>query len=149
MSGETRTIEGVDIKVPELNFSITKRFAAGHISLTNIAAWYAMSKTTNNAAWAPAGSTFMFAKRELLFEGVDFDVGSSDCDTVTFMFSGSPNRTVPIGSTGETIQKDGFEYLWIESKPLEDDNAKAIAERPVAAHVERVYYESNFASLGI
>ena len=47
------------------------------------------------------------------------------------------------------IAKKGWEYLWVRYADAKDDTAKAIVKKPIAAYVEKVYEEGNFAGLGI
>jgi hypothetical protein len=45
--------------------------------------------------------------------------------------------------------KKGWEYLWVRYADEEDAGSSTLVKKPVAAYVERVYEEGNFAALGI
>ncbi len=47
------------------------------------------------------------------------------------------------------ISKRGWDHLWVRYQDAEDSTAKALVKRPVAAYVERVYYDGDFSGLGI
>ena len=47
------------------------------------------------------------------------------------------------------IAKKGWEYMWVRYADSEDTVAKAIVKKPIAAYIERVYDEGNFAAMGI
>ena len=46
-------------------------------------------------------------------------------------------------------QKKGWQYLWVRHEDTEDAAAKRIVKRPVAAYVEKLYEDGDFAGLGI
>jgi hypothetical protein len=45
------------------------------------------------------------------------------------------------------ITKRGWDYLWVRYADAEDQNV--LVKQPIAAYVERVYLDGNFALLGI
>jgi len=79
----------------------------------------------------------------------------SECTKLVYAFptneklAASPNRTgITVGSIGG-ISKKGWEYLWVRYADVEDTGSNTLVKRPVAAYVEKVYEEGNFAGLGI
>jgi len=141
------SVEGVDIVVPVFQFSETHALPDAVVTTAYKAAVMLATGTVNNAAFRG------FAAGEVLFLGASgakrgAPGGDGDWD-VTFRFGVSPNRAnLAVGPiTG--IAKKGWEYLWVRYEDAEDDAAKAIVKRPVAAYVERVYLELPFSALGI
>lgn len=132
-------VEGVDVVIPALEFSITKSQSAGVVTLSYIATLVGMTGTTNNATFNG------FAQGELLFLGADFSQSSEGETSVTYKFSASPNQTgLTVGSiTG--IAKKGHEYMWVDYEATEASGK--ISRTPRGVYVHRVYRESNFASL--
>ena len=47
------------------------------------------------------------------------------------------------------IDKEGWHYLWVRFADDEDNAAKTLIKKPIAAYVERVYEYGSFAGLGI
>ena len=101
------------------------------------------------------GSSFWgFSAGELLFTGCNGSrtgKKSSDKWQVTFRFSVQKNQSnIAIGSLG-TINKRGWDVLWVRYKEdtIEQDGKKSVFRVPKAAYVEQVYAEANFSSLGI
>lgn len=86
------------------------------------------------------------AAGECLFLGASGAKRGSDDWEITFRFAGSPNRT---GITVGGISKKGWEYLWVRYADVEDTASNTLVKRLVAAYVEKVYEEGNFAALGI
>src|SRR5690606_20953075 len=63
--------------------------------------------------------------------------------------AGSPNRTgISVGPISG-ISKKGWEYLWVRYADAEDTGSNTLVKQPVAAYVEKVYEDGNFAALGI
>ena len=69
--------------------------------------------------------------------------------TVSGWTRASPNRTNIVIGEITVASKKGWEYLWVRYADAEDAAAKAIVKVPVAAYVEKVYEEGDFAALGI
>jgi hypothetical protein len=134
-------VQGVDVIVPQFEFSLTKTQENGFVSLAYTATLARMTGKTNNATFEN------FNAGELLFLGADFSQQSSGSATITYKFSASPNRTgITIGSiTG--IAKKGHEYLWVFYRPNLSGNF--LVRIPVAVYVHKVYEEGDFSTLGI
>jgi hypothetical protein len=134
-------VQGVDVIVPQFEFSFTKSQENGFVSLSYAATLARMTGKTNNAPFEN------FDAGELLFLGADFSQQSSGPATVTYKFSASPNRTgITIGSiTG--IAKKGHEYLWVFYRPNLSGNF--LVRIPVAVYVHKVYEDGDFNTLGI
>jgi len=136
-------VEGVDIAIPVYNFSETHYLADSVVTPAYRGTLFNLTGKVNN------GSFKGLAAGECLFLGASGAKRGSDDWEITFRFAGSPNRTgITVGSiTG--ISKKGWEYLWVRYADVEDTASNTLVKRPVAAYVEKVYEEGNFAGLGI
>ena len=47
------------------------------------------------------------------------------------------------------ISKEGWQYLWVLFRTIEDGTANALVKRPQAVYVEDVYEKTDFSQLGI
>lgn len=136
-------VEGVEIGIPALKFSVRRRFAQASITLSYVQTLAAMTYTTNN-------DTFLgFAAGELLFIGASGQEGLESDPEITFNFIASPNVTGLMIGDISSIAKGGHEYLWVYFEPIEDDTAKLTVRQPKSVHVEQVYEQSDFDNLGI
>jgi len=144
-------VEGVDITVPVFNFSIRRRVAIADWNAAYVGALYALTGKVNSGSFSVTirGNTYSFAPGECLFLGASGDESSaSEFVEVNYRFAASPNRTgITVGDIGG-ISKKGWEYLWVRYADSEDAAAKAIVKKPIAAYVEKVYEDGNFAVLG-
>lgn len=137
------SVEGVEIGVRALKFSIRKRVPRATITFDYVVLLHNMTFTVNNA-------TFLgFAAGELLFTGASGSQATESDPEVTYNFIASPNDIlIPIGDI-VVISKKGHDYLWVYCEEEEDATANMTVKRPLAAYVEQVYTTSNFSDLGI
>lgn len=134
-------VQGVDIIVPQFEFTTTKTQAVGFVTLAYAATLARLTGKVNNAPFDD------FAAGELLFLGADFSQQSAGPATLAYKWSASPNRTnLTIGNiTG--INKGGHEYMWVFYRP--NLSGTSLVRIPVAVYVHKVYEDGNFALLGI
>ncbi|HBO45788.1 MAG TPA: hypothetical protein DD670_18065 [Planctomycetaceae bacterium] len=139
----SESVEGVDVTVPVYNFSETHYIAAEMVSGAYKAALFALTGRVNAASFRG------FAAGEVLFLGASGSKRGEEDWEITFRFAVSPGATgITVGPiTG--INKRGWDYLWVRYQDAEDAAAGALVKRPVAAYVERVYYDGDFSGLGI
>ena len=137
------SVEGVDVTVPIYNFSETHYIAAEYVTQAYKAVLFTLTGRINAAPFRG------FAAGEVLFLGASGSKRGEEDWEITFRFAASPNVSgMTIGEiTG--INKRGWDYLWVRYEDAEDATAKALVKRPMAAYVERVYYDGNFSGLGI
>ena len=139
-------VEGVDITVPVYNFSETHYLSAAQVTTAYKGTLFQLTGKVNN------GSFRGLAAGECLFLGASGSrrgTGPDDDWEITFRFAGSPNRTgISVGPIGG-IAKKGWEYLWVRYADTEDTDSNTLVKQPVAAYVEKVYEDGNFAALGI
>jgi len=139
-------IDGVDITVPIYTFTETHYLSPEVVTTAYKGTLFHLTGCVNN------GSFKGLAAGECLFLGATGARRGTDPDDlweISFAFAGSPNVSgLTIGDiTGVT--KKGWEYLWIQYQEAEDTAAKMLIRKPIAAYVERVYRDGNFAALGI
>lgn len=133
-------VEGCDRQSPHMEWSVTRVF--GFVTLNYFQSLYALVGTVNNATFYgfPAGT--------LLFIGASLNVRDTEKVTMVYRFAARPNRTdIPICDGLTVPAKDGWEYLWVSYKNVDDANK--LFMQPDAAYVERIYDTSNFAGIGI
>ena len=133
------SVEGVDITVPVLNFTITRRRST--FTLTDFQAIFGLTGRVNSAAFKG------FAAGEVLFLGGSGQRRGEEDWEIAYKFAASPNVTgLSIGGiTG--IDKTGWEYLWVRYADAVDEDT--LIQRPVAVYVEKVYESGDFSLLGI
>ncbi|MEX2218845.1 MAG: hypothetical protein WD749_08800 [Phycisphaerales bacterium] len=140
------SVEGVDITVPVYQFSETHYFPDEEVTPAYKGTLFSLTGKVNS------GSFRGFQAGEVLFLGATGSrrgTGPEDDWEISFRFAASPNAVgISVGSISG-ISKKGWEYLWVRYADQEDTGSHAIVKRPVAAYVERVYDEGNFAGLGI
>ena len=139
-------VEGVDITVPVYNFSETHYLSAATVTTAYKGTLFQLTGKVNS------GSFRGLAAGECLFLGASGSrrgTGPDDDWEITFRFAGSPNRTgITVGPISG-IAKKGWEYLWVRYADAEDTGSNTLVKQPIAAYVEKVYEDGNFAALGI
>ncbi len=136
-------VEGADILTPVMSWTETHFIPAANIDPdTYLATLKSLVGRTFNASFRG------FDAGEVLFVGVagglrdDKPIWQMD-----YRFAQSDNvNDLEIGDI-TVSEKKGWDYLWIEYASDEDTDAKRIVRKPVAAHVEVVYYEGDPGSL--
>ncbi|QDU71033.1 hypothetical protein [Mucisphaera calidilacus] len=138
------SVEGVDILVPVYNFSETHYLPDTQVTSSYKGVLFNLTGKVNS------GSFRGLAAGECLLLGASGTQRSDGASwEITFKFAGSPNRTgMSVGAmTG--ISKKGWEYLWVRYGDVEDAYSSTLVKQPVAAYVEKVYEQGDFAQLGI
>lgn len=135
-------VEGTDIVAPQYVWSETHYIDDGDVDGTFKANLFALTGKTNNASFKG------FAAGETLFLGARGSKRGSGDWAITFSFSSSPNVT-GLSIAGCTVDKDGWEYLWVLYEDMEDTTAKRLVRRPRAVYVVQVYESGDFSLLGI
>jgi len=134
-------VEGADIVVPLYSFTETHYIAAEDVTGAYKAALFFLTGRVNGAAFKG------FAAGEVLFLGASGSQRGEDDWEITFRFSASPNATgLSIGDIG-SVDKKGWEYLWVRYADATDANV--LVKRPFAVYVEQVYEDGDFSGLGI
>ena len=136
-------IEGTDITVPVYNFTETHKIDASLVTGAYKSTLFFLTGRVNAAAFKG------FARGEVLFLGASGAKRGDEEWEITYRFAASPNVTdLQLGNiTG--INKEGWHYLWIRFTDEEDNAAKVLIKKPIAAYVERVYEYGDFSGMGI
>lgn len=139
-------VEGVDIVVPVYAFEETHYIDDAAVTAVYRGKLFALTGKTNDAAFRG------FNEGEVLFLGARGSKrGGPDGEDweITFRFAASPNRTgLTVGDIA-SINKKGWEYLWVRYEDQLDEAALSAVKRPTSVHVERVYDAGDFAELAI
>jgi len=137
-------VEGVDITVPVYAFAETHYLPAHVVTNAYKGILFNLTGKVNDASFKG------LAAGECLFLGASGSRRETEDDwEIAFRFAGSPNVAgLTIGDI-PGVSKKGWEYLWVRYQDVEDDNAKMLIKKPIAAYVERVYDLADFAALGI
>lgn len=147
-------VEGVEIVIPALKFSVRKRQPRSIITLPFIKDLARMTGRTND------GSFLTFDPGEVLFtgatgqEGLKFDGSGTIVDLsgdpeITYNFVASESLSnFKIGNI-EVQQKDGHQYLWVLFEEGADTEAHKLVQRPQAVYVHDIYKPGAFSLLGI
>ena len=135
------SVEGTDVTIPVYNFTETHYIPIALVTGAYKATLFGLTGRTNNAGFKG------FAIGEVLFLGASGSQRGEDDWEITFRFAASPNVSgLSVGDIN-AIDKKGWEYLWVRYADAEDENV--LVKQPIAAYVEKVYDEGNFAGLGI
>lgn len=157
------SIEGVEITVPKLEFTITCVAAASALPPNYIMRLKGAVGSVNDDHFRVAykGQVLEFGEQELLFLGGpgsyrgngdwEFNLKFAASDTVedlvlgqTFdSISGEPN----VAGVIRIARKRGWEYLWVFYKEQKDGVSSRLVRLPLAAYVERVYDPIDFDAL--
>lgn len=139
-------IKGVDVVVPQMQWSESYDVPASLITTAYIKALSNLTGTINDAPFRG------FAAQEVLFAGASGSQQWDDQTTIgpwslTYKFIGSPNVTgLTVGGvTG--IAKNGHDYLWALYEPTVDQ--QTLATKAKAVYCNQVYRTASFAGLGI
>lgn len=135
--------EGVDVITPVLKLTATFRHAKNTIDLAYVNAVAGLSGCTNSALF------YGYEPGELLFLGCVGELIPNIPTEIRYEFAASKNVSgLSIGAIAG-IAKKGHDYLWVAFEPEQDTSAKKLVQRPLAAYVERVYDQADFAALDI
>ncbi len=142
--GDRLSVEGVDIHLPALALTYKKTFAAPDVTDAFIQTLAYLSGTVNAAVFHG------YQPGELLFVGASGTQPDSDAPVdVTYRWLASANvSALKIGGLN-TVDKRGWDYLWVLFEPVEDAAANSLAARPMGAYVEQVYREADWSGLKI
>ena len=143
-NGENLTVGGTDIVTPVYNFSETHVFDDSTVTIAYRAIIAGLTGKVANASFKGTD------KGECLFLGASGNRRGEDEWELTFNFSAIPNKTgIEIGSIVTKVDKEGWQYLWVEYSDDKDPVSKTFIKKPTAAYVETVYEYGDFSTLGI
>ena len=143
-------VGGVDIVVPVFRWQETHYLADATVTNAYIAILYALTGTTNNAAFANRkGSAETYPIGSILFMGASGSKRDQGDWEITYSFAGGQNEVFIVIGDITVGSKLAWEYLWLESAPQKDATAKRMVMPPIQANVEQMYKASDFSTLGI
>jgi len=142
-----KNVKGCDIVVPVYNFHEVHYFSDDDVTAAYKHTLFELTGTVNDDDFKG------FSAGEVLFRGAS---GSrqgddpSDLWEITYRFAASPNEDdLEVGDISG-IEKEGWQYLWVQYADEADDDTQQLVKKPVAAYVEKVYrYYGDFSALGI
>jgi hypothetical protein len=139
-------VAGVDIIQPVYNFTETHFLPRTTVTETFRARLARKTGMYNNDAFRG------FDPGEVLFlgaSGVRRGDGREDLWEITYRFAVSQNRSSFTVGGISVATKLGWDYMWVRYADEVDDTVKQVVKKPVAVYIEKVYYGTNFGSLGI
>lgn len=139
-----QTVNGLDLQETTVSFTETIEMTVGDFSYEFIRRIAAKCNKVNE------GSFKGFKPGEVLFLGATIDQNSKEKKSkmsVTYEFAFSENKTgIDVG--GQTVDKKGWEYLWVKYKPEVSQDKKFLLQKPQGVYVEQVYETVSFVGLG-
>ena len=141
-----QNVAGVDITIPVYQFSETHYLAPSYVTQGYKTTLMGLTGAVNSATFRG------FQAGEVLFMGASGTRRGVDTDDrweIAYKFAASPNQSgMSVGSIS-SIQKRGWDYLWVQYGDDVDATAKVLIKKPIAVYVEQVYPFASFAGLGI
>jgi hypothetical protein len=139
-NGDNLDVEGVDITEPVFTFQETWDVEASDVTDSYKGVLFTLTGKVNDATFRGC------AAGECLFLGASGTQRNEDMYEITFSFAASPNNaSYPI--MGTTINKDGWDYVWVLFQEQKDEDALVTVKVPKAAYVEKVYQSGDLSSL--
>lgn len=135
--------QGVDIVIPQFEFSVTKYFISSIVTLPYLSSLHEQTGTINNVAWKG------FGPGSVLFKGAS---GQSSDDPskpvpITFKFAASKNLTdFKVGDI-TVPSKDGWQYMWVKFETTTVN--KELVTKPKLVFVADIYESTDFDQLGL
>lgn len=139
-------VNGVDIVVPQLQWTETYDVPDGYVSDSYIKGVAEVTGRTNMEGFRG------FAPGEVLFVGC---TGSQEWDddkgrgpwSLSFRFVASPNVSGQTIGDVTGVNKNGHEYLWVRYES--ESSSDTLIKKPKHVYVNKVYEEAAFSNLGI
>jgi len=133
------TFEGIERPVPAGSFGYTFKPTAGTITLAYQMAVEGLVGKYNSAIWRSR------AAGEVMLWGVSGTIGNQETPAISFKFRRKPNVSgLTIGDIS-SIDKKGWDYLWVFAEKIDDGDR--IVSIPSAVYVERITETDNFATV--
>lgn len=135
--GNKGGVDGTEVAVPKLTFSIRKYYAKNTFNLALLANLNGYVGRPNTTTWRN------FTPHTLMITGITGSDQDPDKDEITWNFQASPTDTniiIPCPITGTDItvpEKRGFDYLWLITETHDDSQGWAM-EAPVGAIVSQL-----------
>ena len=137
----TDSVDGVDYEVPTAQMNITTKFSASQVNDSYLGTVAQLVGSVNNAYFRGLQSG------EGLLMSANLDPESDGTWIGTFAVAISPNETGLAVGNGLTVDKEGWDYVWL-FYATEANNAGPLPT-PRQANVERIYRRGNWGALKI
>ena len=146
--------EGVDIVSPTFEFSKSHKYPYDDITTTVRNGWLSLVGCVNADAFAGfaagavlycgfSGSTVTeYDGSTVVINGVTYQAAQNYYN-ITHQFKCSPNVT-GMNIAGLSVNKLGWEYLWVLREKYDDSTTGKTFELPVGVYVDQVYRYANF-----
>jgi len=138
-------VEGCEIVVPKFSWSETWQLPIADYDWAYSQSLKAITGRVNANVFRgfPAG--------QVLFRGGKGSASSKDPNIIEITYSFDQSDDVQAQTVGDitSINKAGWQYLWVHYTEEHDTTADALARRPDSVYVERVYDATSFTALGI
>lgn len=142
--GGSLTVEGVEIPVPALSISFSRRKPPEWLTASQLMALSDLTGTINSTTFKG------FPPGELIFDGAEGSQKNPDEPVdVKFDFIRSANATNQTWGEITVDSKKGWQYLWFLYEEEEDDEASQLVKRPIAAYVEDVSPSADHGAIGV
>lgn len=133
-------VEGIDIRVPSLKFSVAYRLPRGTITTAYVKKLRDKVLKRNSAKWLSWGA------RELLFVGATGSQAVFGEPELKFDFETDIEVKKTFGDIPE-VTKPPHDYLDLVYDTEADEAAKKLVSKPIAAYVHNFYGVTNFPAL--
>lgn len=137
-------VEGVDVVVRDFTVNRTY-YVVSPVTVQQSKSIAEKVGTVNNAEY------FGFDKGDVLLTGARGRRYDEDFFEISYEFQIKLGETEFIGGdVAENITTEGWQYLWVETEPEEDEDTGGLGQlrpKPIAAYVEKFYEYSDFSTL--
>lgn len=139
------SVEGIDIEVPGFAFELRGTLAAASITNAYKLQLAELTKTVNIASWKgfPAGT--------VMFKGASGGLKKSQSEgNITYKFTVESIDAAHTDANGIALpNRNGWDLIWYRATEVIDGTTNDVVRRSVSAHIDRVYYYSDFTLIGL
>ena len=135
-------VRGIDVTVPQFNFTETWTFPSEWVVQNYIATLYSLTGKVNSKPFR------IFVAEEVLFLGARFEMQQGgSAVAITYSFSARPNaEDLEVGDVTVDF-KAGWDYMQVVYETVSADGS--IIKRPKFVYVSSVYEKADFSLLSI
>lgn len=144
---QSGNVAGCDVPDSTFAFSVSWSPPLGTLTSQYVSTLYKNRNRMNSAPWSVRtgdGQILTFDTHEVLWRGFGGRRRTSEGWGLVYQFEANANLRNQTVANIAGINKDGWDYLWFEYD-WNDANPNVLCKTAVAAHVERVLYEFDFA----
>lgn len=150
-TGDGLVVDGLDIDTETFNWSETHYILAASLTQSYLDAIRKLYNKINNDTFR------IFSPGEVQFKGITGQMAgyttrqpeADEVVPVTFNFSASSQASnIPVGDITVPF-KEGWHYLWVFYKDVEDTGSYDLVKQPRGAYVEKIFHKADFGVLNI